>query len=277
MYASPLPGLRWLDLRTPTLPPATHTRCFIIGEGALTVVDPGSPYSDEQQRLQAALDALAAAGHQVARVLLTHHHHDHVAGVAPFLRRGVPLWAHPETTPLLRGAAWRSPPRVMPALDGAPLPDTPNWSLLHTPGHAPGHLALWHAPSATLLCADLLANGSTILIDPPQGDMGLYLHSLSRARALSPRALIPSHGAPFDDPDAAIATYIAHRHKREALVLAAVRDGRALLPDIIPLAYADTPPAAWPLATRSALAHLLHLRAQGRVQGDPTRGFSPAP
>jgi ribonuclease/clavin/mitogillin len=280
MLHEPSPGLRWLDLRTPTLPPATHTRCFILGLGALTVVDPGSPYPDEQQRLADALEVLQRQGHQVARVLLTHHHHDHVAGIPPFLRRGVPLWAHPATAPLIKLAALPGAPRVthVVAADDAQrdaLPDAPGWSLHHTPGHASGHLALWHADTHTLLCADLLANGSTILIDPPDGDMGRYLRSLERIRDLRPRALIPSHGAPFPDPVAAIQGYIDHRRRREALILDAVRARRALLPDIIPLAYADTPPTAWPLATRSALAHLLHLRSQNLIVGDPEHGFFP--
>jgi ribonuclease/clavin/mitogillin len=274
MLHEPTPGLRWLSLRSPTLPPATHTNCFILGSNELTVVDPGSPYPDEQHRLQEALTSLASHGHQVARVLLTHHHHDHIAGLEPFRRRGIPIWAHHACAALLTTTQAAKHIRIAHTpSDHDTLPHTP-FTLLHTPGHAPGHLAIWHPPSRALICGDLMASGSTILIDPPEGDMHLYLQSLERVRALSPHAIYPAHGNPL--PGSTIDTYIHHRLQREARILEAVRVNLRSLPDIVRHAYADTPAAAWPLAIRSAHAHLLRLRTLGLVHGDDHTGFSPS-
>src|SRR5215475_2947867 len=68
------PGIRVLALRTPTLPPAAHTNVYLVGPegGPLAVVDPGSPYPDQQARLDQVL-----ADQEVEMVLLTHHHGDH--------------------------------------------------------------------------------------------------------------------------------------------------------------------------------------------------------
>src|SRR5262245_21435110 len=94
------PGVRVVAMRTPTLPPATHTSCYLVGptEGAgeLFVVDPASPYREEQAALDAILDAERAAGREVAAVLLTHHHADHVGAAAHVAARGAPIWAHAE-------------------------------------------------------------------------------------------------------------------------------------------------------------------------------------
>src|SRR5688572_17465966 len=95
------PGVSVVHVRTPTLPPATHTNSWILGEGELTVVDPASPYDDEQARLFAELEREIARGRRVRRLFLTHHHHDHVSGATDLQERlrarghEVPIAAHP--------------------------------------------------------------------------------------------------------------------------------------------------------------------------------------
>jgi ribonuclease/clavin/mitogillin len=74
------PGVVLAPLRTPTLPPAVTTNCYIVGHERLWVVDPGSPYPDEQQRLLDLLGELQQAGKKVEGILVTHHHPDHVGG-----------------------------------------------------------------------------------------------------------------------------------------------------------------------------------------------------
>src|SRR5688572_25489586 len=75
------PGVVLAPLRTPTLPPATTTNCYIVGHEKLWVVDPGSPHGDEQLRLVRLLEELTRDGATVEGILLTHHHIDHVGGV----------------------------------------------------------------------------------------------------------------------------------------------------------------------------------------------------
>src|SRR5690349_21095708 len=100
-------GVRRQSLRTPTLPPAAHTGCYVVGPstgtGALVVIDPASPYPEEQATLDAVLDREAAEGRRVAVIALTHHHGDHVGGVAHLAARlGCPVAAHAETAARVR-------------------------------------------------------------------------------------------------------------------------------------------------------------------------------
>ena len=73
----------------------------------------------------------------------------------------------------------------------------------------------------------------------PEGDLALYLASLSVLRDLKPRTIFPAHGAPFDDPDSAIAEYIHHREERLAQVRAALAAADSL-DEVIDTVYGDT-------------------------------------
>ena len=268
------PGVRAIALRTPTLPPATHTVCYVVGPsdgpGALYLVDPASPYPDQQAALDRVLDAEAAAGREVAAVLLTHHHGDHVGAAAHVRARwGARVWAHAETAARLAGRV-----AIDRALDdgdrAGPL------VCVWTPGHAPGHLCFHDPAAGWLIAGDMVAGLGTILIDPDEGDMSAYLASLERMRALAPTALLPAHGPVIADAGGKLAEYVAHRLMREGKVADALAAAPGARPaDLVPRAYADTPRALWGLAERSLVAHLIKLEADGRARRDGDR-WSPA-
>src|SRR5712672_4216574 len=95
-------GIVVVPLRTPTLPPATHTNCLLLGDEELWVVDPGSPYPEEQATLESTLSLLAEEGRKAVGILLTHHHHDHVGGAVALARKlSLPIAATAETAELL--------------------------------------------------------------------------------------------------------------------------------------------------------------------------------
>jgi glyoxylase-like metal-dependent hydrolase (beta-lactamase superfamily II)/8-oxo-dGTP pyrophosphatase MutT (NUDIX family) len=262
-------GVFYVPLRTPTLPPAAHTNAWILDVGGgVAVVDPGSPWPEEQAHLDDLLAVHASRGRPPVEVWLTHEHQDHVGGAAHLAGRlGLPLRAHAECVARLPAAA-RALAR--PLADGELLHG--RWRALHTPGHARGHLVFHDERTGALLCGDLVSTLSTIVVDPPEGDMGAYLRSLERARALAPlRALYPAHGSPAPDAAAALDDYLAHRRARAAKVEAALAAGPATLSELTRRAYDDTPVALHGLAARSCLATLEWLAAAGRAARDGER------
>src|SRR5262249_8465784 len=66
------PGVFLFPVRTPTLPPATHTNCYVIGGDELIIIDPASPYEEEQRELDAFIDGLINEGRRVREIILTH-------------------------------------------------------------------------------------------------------------------------------------------------------------------------------------------------------------
>jgi glyoxylase-like metal-dependent hydrolase (beta-lactamase superfamily II) len=272
------PWLRRFPVRSPTLPPATHTNVYLVGGSDLLIIDPASPFPEEQARLILFLDDLARTGLTPKAVFLTHHHHDHIAGAAALCQaRNLPLLAHPETLRRLPGRL----PQGRPIHDGDHLPFSPNQDgllVLHTPGHAPGHLCLFDPHSGDAIVGDMVASVGTILIDPEDdGDMRTYLAQLARLRDLRPARLWPAHGAAILQPHEHLSFYLHHRLMREQKVLSALHLGPASLKDLLPLAYDDTPEAAYPLAIRSLRAHLDKLRAEGRATLDPDERWHPIP
>jgi glyoxylase-like metal-dependent hydrolase (beta-lactamase superfamily II) len=260
-------GIRVLPVRTPTLPPATHTNVYILGHGRLALVDPASPYDDEQARLDAAVDELQRQGERVVEVVLTHHHVDHVSGAAHVAARlGVGVAAHAVTATRLKGRLEVT--RLIG--DGERLEQ--GLRAMWTPGHAPGHLCFVDERSRAVVAGDMVASVGTIIVEPDDGgDMRVYLDSLRALRALDASVLLPAHGPPIRDANGKLDFYVAHRLEREARVLAALGDVPRAVAELVPPAYPDVPPAIYPLAARSLLAHLLKLEAEGRAVRDGDR------
>jgi glyoxylase-like metal-dependent hydrolase (beta-lactamase superfamily II) len=261
------PGFVLFPLRTPTLPPATHTNCLVIGGPEVLIVDPGSPYVDEQDALESSLETLLN-GRRVKGILITHHHADHWGGLTRLRRKlDVPVYAHAWTAPLV-GAdiALEGGETIELAAEGAR-----EWRLevLFTPGHTPGHLALFERESGTIVAGDQVSGLSTVVVDPPEGDMAQYVDSLLVLAALPATLILPGHGPPIGGPAHRLGFYLAHRAEREGKVLAALGRGPLTVEALVPLAYDDTPGADPALAARSALAHLLKLRGEGRAELDP--------
>ncbi len=263
-------GIRILPLRTLTLPPATHTNCYVVGGDEVVIVDPGTDDADELDLLFAGLDALIAQGTRPKAVVLTHHHRDHVGGVAAVCERyGVPAWAHRQTALRVDGVEIA---RELADGDEIDL-GADTLTCLHTPGHAPGHLCLQHPKTDSVIAGDLVASKGTIVIDPPDGHVGRYLDSLQRILDLDARTLFPAHGWAITDPDKVLGYYIAHRREREQAVLEALRraDQHVTPLDLVPEVYDDVPQHVWPLAARSLLAHLVHLVERDLAETDGER------
>ena len=265
-------GVRVFPLRTDTLFPATHTNAYVLGNGELLLVDPGTDDAAELARLEGMVRGLMAEGHRVKAIVLTHHHADHVGGVGALKARlGVPLWCHART------AAWLEVPAERLLEDGEvlELAGSPpqRWRVLHTPGHTRGHLCLVDERTRAAVVGDMVASVGTIVIDPPEGDMGEYLRQLARLRDWPVTTLHPAHGAAIPDGPGKLQEYLDHRAMREALIVEAVSAEGVPLAGVVERAYADTPPFLHPVAERSALAVLLKLQEEGRVREEAGRYF----
>jgi len=257
------PGIRVLALRTPTLPPAAHTNCYLVGpaRGPQMLVDPGSPYPEQQAVLDRVLGAEADAGRPLGLVALTHHHGDHVGGAsATAARWSVPIAAHVRTAQRLAGRV-----AVTRELAAGETLDDYEVTCVFTPGHADGHLCFERGGAS--IVGDMVAGIGTILIDPSEGDMAEYLASLGVLLARSATALLPAHGPAISDGPGKLHEYIAHRTMRENRVLAALGTHLdASASELVPEAYAETPKMLWPLAERSLRAHLDKLVKEGRAR-----------
>jgi glyoxylase-like metal-dependent hydrolase (beta-lactamase superfamily II)/8-oxo-dGTP pyrophosphatase MutT (NUDIX family) len=261
------PGIFFFPVRTPTLPPATHTNCYIVGGSEVVIIDPASPYEEEQRALDGFLTGFLAEGRTVREIFLTHHHPDHVAGTNHLAGRlGVRVAAHRLTAQRLGGAVRVD--RFVEDNEIIDLPGDPGWRLraLHTPGHTRGHLCFYEEITGAIITGDLVVGVGTVVIDPPEGNMLQYLNSLGRLLEL-PRltSLYPAHGPAISSARLKIEEYITHRLMRESRILDAIQTGADTTTGIVPLAYAEVDSSLYGLAERSTLAHLEKLVEEGRV------------
>lgn len=272
-------SLAMFPARTPTLPPATHTNSFALGGRDVVLVEPATPYEDEQRAWIAWARALEGQGRRLVAIVATHHHEDHVGGLDVLARElSVPVWAHDATVERLEERARPSVTRRLADGDTFVLegPRDESWTVLHTPGHAPGHVCLFDERSRTLVVGDMVASVGTILIAPGDGDMKTYLEQLERLAALDASVALPAHGDPIDEPAALLRKYVQHRLMREQKVLLAVRaagEAGASSAELVPVAYDDTPARLWPIALLSLEAHLDKLEKDGRVARTAANGF----
>ncbi|HKQ51330.1 MAG TPA: MBL fold metallo-hydrolase [Pyrinomonadaceae bacterium] len=263
------PGFICFPVRTPTKPPATHTNTYLVGSQEFVVIDPASPYEEEQRALAACVDELLHEGRELREIILTHLHPDHIGGVGALLKHlggRATVAAHRLTAEPL--ASTIRVDRLIEDEEVLDLAGEPRLTLraLHTPGHARGHLCFYEERTGALITGDNIVGLGSVLIDPPEGNMQDYLRSLERLRALpNLTVLFGAHGPAIGSPRVKIEEYIAHRLERETNILAAVRDGAATPQEIVARVYTDVHPKAHAMAERAVVAHLEKLSAENLV------------
>jgi ribonuclease/clavin/mitogillin len=257
-------------MHTKPLPPARHTNAYFLGTRDVALVDPGSGDPGELEQLFALAGVLQADGRRVTMVIVTHHHPDHIGGVEACRERfGARVSGHAALSPHVKLDVTLGDGDVVRL-----VPNDPSWDLhvLSTPGHTRDSISLWRPASRALFCGDLVPGGpGSVIVDPPDGDMGQYLSSLGRLAALGPEVIFPAHGSPQGAAVRRIRQLVEHRREREAKVVAALSAEPRALAELLPAAYDDTARELWPYAERSLLAHLLLLEREGRAAREGER------
>jgi glyoxylase-like metal-dependent hydrolase (beta-lactamase superfamily II)/8-oxo-dGTP pyrophosphatase MutT (NUDIX family) len=242
--------------------PGTNT--YLVGESEIAVIDPGPALDSHIAKI---LEAGAGRnGSRIRWILTTHTHLDHSpASAALKAATGAQVLGHRAPAGASQDQAY-APDRI-PA-DGERLA-LGNFHLraIHTPGHASNHLCYLLEETRMLFTGDHVMQGSTVVINPPDGDMRAYLASLDKLLAVDIAIIAPGHGYLIGAPHSEVKRLVAHRLAREAKVTAAlVRLGVATLEELVAQVYDDVSPKLHPVAMRSLAAHLDKLVAEGRAR-----------
>ena len=259
------PGVECVLIPTATLPPATHTNCFVLGErgGMRAIVDPAIRDKEGFEELKSKVGEIKADGSEILCTIFTHRHQDHLGDMSLISRLyEAPVWASSETLEAV------TCPDSMSLAEGDTIslkgPSGESiWEVIETPGHCPGQICLVGEPG--IVSADNCTIVGTILVPSTDGDMGAYISGLERLRDLEPHKLFPGHGPFIPNPRRTIDEYISHRMSRHNMVLHAVRSGKTSLRDIAKSTYSDTPDADLALAEDQVLSHLKELVRSGEV------------
>ena len=258
------PGVECIPIPTDTLPPATHTNCYILGVpgGDRVIIDPAAKSDEGIRILTEKVNDILQSGSQIVATVFTHRHPDHIGDLKAVSNLyTAPIWATEETHSTIPPCDTDS---VLKEGDSFDLDDV-TWTVIETPGHCPGQICL--VSEAGIISADNVVQVGTILVPSGEGDMTAYIAGLKRLRKMDANLLFPGHGPVVTNPSKLLTHYITHREKRHSYVLEAVNRGLTSIEEIADAAYADTPEAHPLLKLDQTQAHLDALRKEGKLKG----------
>jgi recombination protein RecT len=248
-----LKHVRRLTAPNPSMMTGPGTNTYIVGEREFVVIDPGADIVSHIERIAALV------GRACKAIVCTHSHPDHSPGAARLKAlTGAPILGL-SSAPTARENSRFKPEREL--ADGEVLQvDDSRLRVHHTPGHAANHLCLELIEDGLLFSGDHVLNGSTTVVDPPDGHMGDYLRSLDKLAVLPVDFILPAHGYVLAPARAAIEKLKQHRLAREDKL----RKARAAAPlaspeALVSVVYDDVDTKLHGIALRSMMAHWAHL------------------
>ena len=241
--------------------PGTNT--YLVGGGAANewaVIDPG-PHDPAHVE-----NVLAAAPGPIRWIFATHTHLDHSPATALLqARTGARVHGRLAAHPEWQDASF-APDQLLAGGERFALGEATTLRAIHTPGHASNHLCYLLEEERTLFTGDHVMQLSTVIINPPDGDMAAYLASLRELLAGDFEWLAPGHGFLMAQPRRALQAIIDHRLRREAKVVDALRElGPAAADALLVRVYDDVPQRMHAMAMRSLKAHLFKLSDEARA------------
>lgn len=243
------------------------TNTWIVGTGRVAVIDPGPDDPAHRRALLAAL-----AGETVTHILVTHSHQDHAPGAAPLAAAtGATVlgWGHPQAERTVGITTGHPPFLPDESLTEGDTIAGRDWRLtvLCTPGHASDHLCFALDGAGILFSGDHVMPWSTSMVAPPDGDMAAYVANLRRMLDRPEDTFLSGHGPPIVEPRPYVAALLRHREAREAGILEALAGGAASVEEIVAHQYPGLAEPLRPAAAKTVRAHLIKLRAEGRLAG----------
>ena len=289
-------GIRRLTFPLPM--GARHVHCYLLpGADGWTLVDTGLGVPGAEERWAQPLDRL-----DVARIVITHFHPDHVGGgeearrltgaavlqgaddyaqcervwgsrdwsermVDHLERRGLPATVGAE----LRQEAALFAPFIRFAREPELLregDEVDGWRVLETPGHADGHICLER--DGILVAGDHLLGAITPTVglypESRPDPLGDYQASLRRTIELAPRLALPGHGEPVEEPAARAREILDHHERRLAATAAALAPEPRSAYEVSLELFGDGLDASDArFALAETLAHLERLVFEGRA------------
>ena len=259
------PRVRRITAPNPGMMTGPGTNTYLLGNAStgIAVIDPGPA-------IEGHVDAIVAkADGPIRWIFCTHTHIDHSPAALPLKARTgamtfgmVALYPERQDTTFQPDARLTHGERI--AVAGCTL------RVLHTPGHASNQLCFLLEEEKLLFTGDHIMQGSTVIINPPDGDMRAYFDSLNALLAEDVAYIAPGHGFLMDRLPEVVDRLIIHRRDRENKVLHALRAvDSATVDELVPTVYDDVPPRRHGIAARSLLAHLFKLEGEGRARQAP--------
>jgi len=279
-----------LTAPNPSIMTGPGTNSYIVGtpDCGFIVIDPGPLDNEHTQRIYKA-----CAG-DIRMIICTHSHPDHSPGALPLKNlckaasNSNPPVLGLSSLPSARAHSEFKPERelydserlTLKASSGSSSSDQHTLRVVHTPGHAANHLCLVLEEDGLLFSGDHILNGSTTIVDPPDGHMGDYLNSLEKLIQICGderiEFILPAHGYVIGNfwarPRSAIDVAKGlhqHRLTREEKIYQTIQNNLSgTMQDWVQKAYDDVPSSIWPIAMRSLLAHVEHLKQTGRISSN---------
>jgi glyoxylase-like metal-dependent hydrolase (beta-lactamase superfamily II) len=280
------------------------TNTYLVGTGRRRIlIDTGEGAPAYIGELRAAMHAHGVD--EIACILITHHHRDHVGGIADIRRAfggDVDVWKRRRQCGGTTDDGDKEGASVDGDIEGGVryrwLHDGQEWTCdgariqaLTTPGHTDDHVAFMLLPSddetntsssssssngsdgsgsVPVFTGDCVLGCGTAVFD----DLHTYLRSLRRLLDAQPRigVVLPGHGPTLDAATGRqrIEAYIAHRRLREVQIVNALRARAASMTamDVVDVVYAGIPRLMRGAAEHNVVQHLLALHRDKRVQID---------
>jgi len=252
---------------------ASHTVNFFVihSKKESVLIDSGFPSEESINKLNKIIKDF-----DIKKAIITHHHEDHAGGIQTLIENEIKIFSfndknihhkHPLNNEKYN---YKLTKNITLFFDGFKL------EILHTPGHAQGHISLLLREDKILFSGDNVVGEGTTWIGPPDGDMLTYLNTLKYLQTLPIKKIFPGHGNNINNPQKKLESLINHRYEREEKIIEAMKKGNFSLIDITKNAYLEDnlPEYIIPFAQLTVLAHIEKLiKEEKAFPIDPQNGI----